>query len=66
MKKKTEVQGENEIKKDNKSSEIKGLLFVAAGLFLLAAYAGMPTGFAGEFLHEVLSYGFGRGAVISG
>ena len=64
MKKKTEVQGENEIKKDNKSSEIKGLLFVAAGLFLLAAYAGMPTGFAGEFLHEVLSYGFGRGAVL--
>ena len=64
MKKKTEVQGENNIKKDNKSSEIKGLLFVAAGLFLLAAYFGMSTGDLGIVLHEVLSYGFGRGAVL--
>ena len=64
MKKKTEVQGENEIKKDNKSGEIKGLLFVAAGLFLLAAYFGMSTGDLGIVLHEVLSYGFGRGAVL--
>ena len=64
MKKKTEVQGENEIKKDNKSSEIKGLLFVAAGLFLLAAYFGMSTGGLGLVLHDVLSYGFGLGAVL--
>ena len=64
MKKKTEVQGENEIKKDNKSGEIKGLLFVAAGLFLLAAYFGMSTGDMGIVLHNVLSYGFGRGAVL--
>ena len=64
MKKKTEVQGEKEIKKETKSSEIKGLLFVAAGLFLLAAYFGMSTGDLGNVLHEVLSYGFGRGAFL--
>ena len=64
MKKKTEVQGEKEIKKDTKSSEIKGLLFVAAGLFLLAAYFGMSTGDLGSVLHDVLSYGFGRGALL--
>ena len=39
------------------------LLFtVFAGLFLLAAYAGLPTGFIGTFLHDALRYGFGLGA----
>ena len=52
------------MKTRQKYNELKGLLFLAAGLFLMAAYAGLPTGFAGEFLHDALTYGFGLGAVI--
>ena len=52
------------MKNEQKYNELKGLLFLAAGLFLMAAYAGLPTGFAGELLHDVLAYGFGLGAVI--
>ena len=64
MKKQPAVQNEKEIQKSQKNTELKGLLFIAAGLFLLASYAGLPTGFVGEFLHEVMSYGFGLGAII--
>ena len=64
MKKQPAVQNEKEIQKSQKNIELKGLLFIAAGLFLLASYAGLPTGFVGEFLHEVMSYGFGLGAII--
>ena len=55
---------EKEIQKNRKNIELKGLLFIAAGLFLLASYAGLPTGFAGEFLHDVMAYGFGLGAIV--
>ncbi|MBQ6913519.1 MAG: hypothetical protein IJQ30_04650, partial [Acidaminococcaceae bacterium] len=64
MKKQPAVQNEKEIQKNRKNIELKGLLFIAAGLFLLASYAGLPTGFVGEFLHEAMSYGFGLGAII--
>ena len=64
MKKQPAVQNEKEIQKNRKNVELKGLLFIAAGLFLLASYAGLPTGFVGEFLHEAMSYGFGLGAII--
>ena len=64
MKKQPAVQNEKEIQKSQKNTELKGLLFIAAGLFLLASYAGLPTGFVGEFLHEAMSYGFGLGAII--
>ena len=64
MKKQPAVQNEKVIQKSQKNIELKGLLFIAAGLFLLASYAGLPTGFVGEFLHEVMSYGFGLGAII--
>ena len=64
MKKQPAVQNEKEIQKNRKNIELKGLLFIAAGLFLLASYAGLPTGFAGEFLHDVMAYGFGLGAIV--
>ena len=64
MKKQQAVQNEKEIQKNRKNIELKGLLFIAAGLFLLASYAGLPTGFAGEFLHDVMAYGFGLGAIV--
>ena len=64
MKKQPAVQNKKEIQKSQKNTELKGLLFIAAGLFLLASYAGLPTGFVGEFLHEAMSYGFGLGAII--
>ena len=57
------IQNEKEIQKSQKNIELKGLLFIAAGLFLLASYAGLPTGFAGEYLHDVMACGFGLGAV---
>ena len=63
MKKKPAIQNEKEIQKSQKYIELKGLLFIAAGLFLLASYAGLPTGFIGTFLHDVMAYGFGLGAV---
>ena len=63
MKKKPAEQNEKEIQNSQKSIELKGLLFIAAGLFLLASYAGLPTGFIGTFLHDVMTYGFGLGAV---
>ncbi len=63
MKKQPAVQTEKEKQNSQKNVELKGLLFLAAGLFLLAAYAGLPSGFAGEFLHDVLTYGFGLGAI---
>ena len=63
MKKQQAIEKENEIKKESKNSELKGLLCLAAGLFLLAAYAGLPTGFIGTFLHDALRYGFGLGAI---
>ena len=62
MKKKLPVQNEKEVQKNQKNTELKGILFLAAGLFLLASYAGFPTGFVGEFLHDVMAYGFGLGA----
>ena len=64
MKKQPAVQNEKEIQKNRKNIELKGLLFIAAGLFLLASYAGLPTGFAGEFLHDVMAYGCGLGAIV--
>ena len=64
MKKQQAVQNENEIKKEQKNSELKGLLCLAAGIFLLAAFAGLPTGFIGEFFREALRYGFGLGALL--
>ena len=64
MKKQPAVQNEKEIQKNRKNIELKGLLFIAAGLFLLASCAGLPTGFAGEFLHDVMAYGFGLGAIV--
>lgn len=64
MKKQPAVQNEKEIQKSQKNTELKGLLFIAAGLFLLASYAGLPTGFVGTFLHDVMTYGFGLGAVV--
>ena len=64
LKKQPAVQDEKEIQKSQKSIELKGLLFIAAGLFLLAAYAGLPTGFIGTFLHDAMTYGFGLGAVL--
>ena len=64
MKKQPAVQNEKEIQKSQKNTELKGLLFIAAGLFLLASYAGLPTGFVGEFLREVMAYGFGLGAIV--
>ena len=64
MKKQPAVQNEKEIQKSQKNTELKGLLFIAAGLFLLVSYAGLPTGFVGEFLHDVMAYGFGLGAIV--
>jgi len=64
LKKQLAVQNEKEIQKSQKNTELKGLLFIAAGLFLLASYAGLPTGFVGEFLRDVMAYGFGLGAII--
>ena len=64
VKKKPAVDNEKDIEISQKNSELKGILFLAAGLFLLASYAGLPTGFIGEFLRDFLSYGFGLGAVI--
>jgi S-DNA-T family DNA segregation ATPase FtsK/SpoIIIE len=63
LKKQPAVQNEKEIQKSQKSIELKGILFIAAGLFLLASYAGLPTGFIGTFLHDAMAYGFGLGAV---
>ena len=63
LKKQPEVQNEKEIQKNQKTIELKGILFIAAGLFLLASYAGLPTGFIGTFLHDAMAYGFGLGAV---
>ena len=63
MKKQPAVQNEKEIQKSQKSIELKGLLFIAAGLFLLASYAGLPTGPAGPVLYDVMTYGFGLGAI---
>ena len=64
MKKQEAVQKDKEIKKEGQRSELKGLLFLAAGLFLLAAYAGLPTGFVGEFFREAMRYGLGLGAIL--
>ena len=64
MKKQQAAQNENGIKKEQKNSELKGLLCLAAGIFLLAAFAGLPTGFIGEFFREALRYGFGLGALL--
>ena len=64
MKKQAAIQNEKKIQKNRKSIELKGLLFIAAGLFLLASYAGLPTGFVGEFLRDVMAYGFGLGAIV--
>ncbi len=64
MKKQPAVQDKKEIQKSQKNIELKGLLFLAAGLFLLASYAGLPTGFIGQFLHDAMTYGFGLGAIV--
>ena len=64
MKKQPAVQDKKEIQKSQKNIELKGLLFLAAGLFLLASYAGLPTGFIGKFLHDAMTYGFGLGAIV--
>ena len=64
VKKKATEQNDNMLKNENRKSELKGLLFLAAGLFLLAAYAGLPTGFIGTFMNDALRYGFGLGAVL--
>ena len=64
MKKQTTVQDEKEIRKGRQKGELKGLACIAAGIFLLAAYAGLPTGFIGEFLREALRWGFGLGAFL--
>ena len=64
MKKQTTVQDEKEIRKGRQKGELKGLACIAAGIFLLAAYVGLPTGFIGEFLREALRYGFGLGAFL--
>ena len=64
MKKKATEQNDNKLKNESRISELKGLLFLAAGLFLLAAYAGLPTGFIGTFLKEAMRCGFGLGAVL--
>ena len=64
MKKQPAVQNKKEIQNSQKNVELKGLLFIAAGLFLLASYAKLPTGSVGPVLHEVMTYGFGLGAVI--
>ncbi len=63
LKKKPAVQNEKEIQNNQKSIELKGILFIAAGLFLLASYAKLPTGSVGEVLHDVMTYGFGLGAI---
>ncbi len=63
MKKQPEAKDEKIIQKERQKSELKGIAALAAGIFLLAAYAGLPTGFAGEFSRELLRYGFGLGAV---
>ena len=54
MKKKPAIDNEKDIEISQKNSELKGILFLAAGLFLLASYAGLPTGFIGEFLRDFL------------
>ena len=64
MKKEATDQNDYKLKNESRKSELKGLLFLAAGLFLLAAYAGMSTGFIGTFLNDALRYGFGLGAVL--
>lgn len=64
MKKQPAVNNENEIQKSQKNIELKGLLFLAAGFFLLASYAELPTGFIGTFLHDAMTYGFGLGAIV--
>ena len=64
MKKQPAVNNEKGIQKSQKNIELKGLLFLAAGLFLLASYAGLPTGFIGTFLHDAMTYGFGLGAIV--
>ena len=64
MKKQTTVQDEKEIRKGRQKGELKGLACIAAGIFLLAAYGGLPTGFIGEFLREALRWGFGLGAFL--
>ena len=63
MKKKPVVQNEKEIQNSQKNIELKGILFIAAGLFLLASYVGLPTGSVGVVLHDVMTYGFGLGAI---
>ena len=64
MKKRATEQNDNILKNESRKSELKGLLFLAAGLFLLAAYAGLPTGSIGTILNDVLRHGLGLGAVI--
>lgn len=64
MKKQPTVQNDNKRQNNQKNTELKGLLILVAGIFLLTSYAGLPMGFAGTFLHDFLTYGFGLGAVV--
>ena len=63
MKKQPAVHNEKEKQNSQKYIELKGLLFLAAGLFLLASYAGLPTGLMGTFMRDAMAYGLGLGAV---
>lgn len=64
MKKQTAAPNDNEINKARRIGELKGLILVVLGLFLLAAYAGFSTGSAGVLAGDILRYGFGLGALL--
>lgn len=64
MKKQTETPNDNQIRKTRQVNELKGLILIVLGLFLLAAYAGLSTGSAGALANDILRYGFGLGALL--
>jgi len=64
LKKQPAQQDNKQIQNNRRNTELKGLLFIAAGLFMLASCFGLPTGFAGTFLRDLHSYGFGLGAFL--